>query len=170
MSAIWFQESDLDELPAVETEAELPVGRLTRLDEAVLPGSGPINARLAVDRRDDGVVLLTGSISGSLQIACQRCLEPMAVRVDDDLRLALLATEQESETVPSGYEVLIVPRRKLRLADLIEDDVLLDLPLAARHAEGQCGRLIDSLEALEQQSPETTTPFAGLADMMRGRQ
>jgi uncharacterized protein len=89
------------------------------------------------DPRGGMSVLLT--ISGEVELTCQRCLNGVqhAVRIEHALLLARHETELERlDALPDSDAILV--GETLNLVDLIEDEVLLSLPLAAMHAEGEC--------------------------------
>ncbi|MBT8136650.1 MAG: DUF177 domain-containing protein [Gammaproteobacteria bacterium] len=169
MSALWFEKLPLATLAgdASAGSVELPLAALPRLAEAVLPDTGPVTVSCQLS--GDQPLLLDARVNGRVRVACQRCLEPLQIEVDDELHLALSTVDIDSEQLPAGYELLVVPDGELRLADLMEDEVLLELPLAPRHPAGECGALTGDLEQLEKPAAETTTPFSGLADMLRDR-
>jgi len=65
---------------------------------------------------------------------CQRCLLPVEVEVQVDRAFRFVATEALAEAQDDGCEEdLLVLSRSFDLAALIEDEVLLALPLIARH-------------------------------------
>ena len=70
--------------------------------------------------------------SGNVALACQRCLQPLdvAIAVDADLELAesLAAAEGANDEVDR-----VVASRSMGVAALIEDEVLLALPMVALH-------------------------------------
>jgi len=78
-------------------------------------------------------------ISGEVMLTCQRCLDDMRypVRIDRTLNLARNESELERlDALPDGEAILVA--EVMDLVDLVEDEVLLSLPLAAMHAEGEC--------------------------------
>ncbi len=78
-------------------------------------------------------------IRGEVQLVCQRCLGAMMhpVRIERTLYLARNETELERlDALPDGDAILA--GEALDLVGLVEDEVLLSLPLAAMHAEGEC--------------------------------
>ena len=90
-----------------------------------------------VDQR--GSLSLHVSISGEVGLTCQRCLGDMrqAIEIERVLHLARNETELERlDALPDGDAILV--GETLSLVDLVEDEVLLSLPLAAMHAEGEC--------------------------------
>jgi uncharacterized protein len=93
-----------------------------------------------VGRADQrGSLTLHVSISGEVGLTCQRCLGSMPYTVEVERTLYLARNEAELERLDALPDSdAIQPGEALSLVDLVEDEVLLSLPLAAMHAEGEC--------------------------------
>ncbi|MBT8130648.1 MAG: DUF177 domain-containing protein [Gammaproteobacteria bacterium] len=169
MSAIWLEKLSLDRLAAgkVEIDTEIPVTALPRLESAVLPGTSDVAIKMTLQESAKGIVLVDGRIRLELKLACQRCLDAMSVPVDNTVRLALLQREEQEAFLPAGYESLLIVGNEVRVADLVEDEILLELPIAPRHRVQDCGPLNESVQSLKKTTTETNSPFAGLADILR---
>jgi uncharacterized protein len=94
-----------------------------------------------VEGRTDqrGGLSLQLMIRGAVELTCQRCLGGLqhAVEIERMLHLARNETELERlDALPDSDAILV--GETLNLIDLVEDEVLLSLPLAAMHAEGEC--------------------------------
>lgn len=70
----------------------------------------------------------------ALSLECQRCLQPLPVTVDVDRHLRFVPDEEEAAALDLQQEedVLELPR-SLDLRQLVEDELLLSLPLVPRH-------------------------------------
>lgn len=104
----------------------------------------------------------------SLQLVCQRCLQPCAEPVEVQRRFLFVADEATAERLDEELddEVLVLSR-DLDLHDLLEDELLLDLPLVPRHA--QCPQpLVAPAEAGTDADAAPTNPFAVLAGLKAG--
>jgi uncharacterized protein len=90
-----------------------------------------------VDQR--GSLSLQLAASGEVQLTCQRCLGSMSYKVDVERTLYLARNEAEMERLDALPDSdAIQAGEALSLVDLVEDEVLLSLPLATMHAEGEC--------------------------------
>ena len=90
-----------------------------------------------VDQR--GSLSLHVSISGAVGLTCQRCLGSMPYTVEVERTLYLARNEAELERLDALPDSdAIQAGERLSLVDLVEDEVLLSLPLAPMHAEGEC--------------------------------
>lgn len=99
-------------------------------------------------------------------LTCQRCLRPVEEQVDIDRWIRFVDTEAEAAEldVDSDDDVLALPRH-LDARELIEDELLLALPLVPRHAA--CPEPlahVDDEPAVEEARPN---PFAKLAALKR---
>ena len=117
----------------------------TRSDVAAFPRlaheftQGTLFCRVVgrVDQR--GSLSLRLTVSGEVGLTCQRCLGSMPYRVGVERTLYLARNEAELERLDALPDSdAIQPGETLSLVELIEDEVLLSLPLATMHAEGEC--------------------------------
>lgn len=73
-----------------------------------------------------------------MEMQCQRCLKPVGVAVKSDRLLYLAASEADAdrlETALADEDVeVIVAGQNLDLAGVVEDEVLLSLPIVPMHA------------------------------------
>lgn len=96
-----------------------------------------------------------------LMLQCQRCLEPVACQVTVDRRLRFVDGEDEAERLDADSEddVLALPRR-LDLRELVEDELLMALPIIPRHED--CALPASGAAAAEETTEQTPHPFAAL--------
>ncbi len=100
---------------------------------------GGLFCRVTGEASDSGTLALRIEIRGDVTLTCQRCLGELPYAVDIGHALHLARGEHELERLDEtpGCEAILLPA-KLDLLALIEDEVLLSLPMAAMHAEGEC--------------------------------
>jgi uncharacterized protein len=79
-------------------------------------------------------------------------------------QVVLVGSEAEAATVPAELETALAPDGRLKLADLVEEELLLALPAAPRHAAGQCPAARQ--ETRESATPGVQRPFAGLGELL----
>ncbi len=145
------------------------IADLPRLAAAVSDAEGEIKLQLVFDRRDERRASVTGFVQADLILECQRCLSPMPVSVESQLNIALVRSAEEAERLPEHYDPLLVDEPRIRLLDIVEDELLLSLPQVARHKEGECCADLNQ-EAAEPvagfaASDERPNPFAVLAEL-----
>lgn len=98
-----------------------------------------IEADLLLHRDAEAKDWLQGSVHAQLRLQCERCQEWMEWPVDADISLCLVANEALAAELAEDVEYVIAGD-SLGLYDLIEDEIILALPLVARHPQGtECG-------------------------------
>ena len=93
---------------------------------------------------DQAALVLT--LIGNLNLKCQRCLTAMPYEVDIKSKFVVMpdiqATSPLDEDGYEGDDVEYLPAdAQMQVLDLIEDELLLNLPTSPKHAEGQCSEL-----------------------------
>ena len=102
---------------------------------------------------------------------CQRCLQPVALDLDVARGLRFVADEATAEALDAESEddVLATPRW-LDLHELIEDELLLALPIVPMHDPCPVSLPMSVGDLGEDaQAGEAPKPFAVLAGLKRGR-
>jgi uncharacterized protein len=89
-------------------------------------------------------------IRTALHLECQRCLEGFLQKIDISAQFVLLESHQEVEDFPIDNfdEDALLQSDAFDLMELIEDEVLLALPLVPKHPQGECALLKSSTGAL----------------------
>ena len=150
-----------------ELRGSLPVAALKRLEDVLSDSEGTLEFVLHGSRDDRNRPQLHVEVTGRLHLQCQRCLGLLEydVAVDNTLLVLPRGVEPEDIDDPEAPDA-IEASPELDVPGLIEDEVLLSLPLAPRHAEGSCqSRLRSRLEGAE-----PPKPFAELAALRRPRE
>lgn len=100
-------------------------------------------------------------------MVCQRCLGPLDVPLEVERSFRFVADEATAEALDEDVEEdLLALSREFDLRELIEDELLMSLPVVPRH--GECPEhvpmeVVD--EAFEAASAEKPNPFAALASL-----
>jgi uncharacterized protein len=146
-----------------KVELAVPVAKLERISEYLASPEGMATGSVAFSR-EEGRIVAEVELAATLVVRCQRCLKPMHLPIECRSRVALLASEEEASGVPPELETALAPDGRLRPADLVEEELLLALPVAPRHP-GNCPG--EGREAAQQSIAQTTQrPFAGLGDLL----
>ena len=134
-----------------------------RLREELYGSDGTLHYALQGLAQEQGRPALRLSVEGTLQLTCQRCLGPLDFALRSDALLLLYGDEAELAALvldPEGPES-IVAEREMPVLDLVEDEVLLAIPIAPRHE--QCRSREGDAPVAQQR------PFAGLRALMGGK-
>lgn len=145
-------------------EGGWPLARFERLREIINDSSGEVTARLRFGT-SAGTRCLDGSIKAELELRCERCLEPVKKHIETGFRFGLVTSEDEAELLPKEFEPLIITGSEQSLIDLVEDELLLSLPIVARHEE-ECSEILQKHKNDGAAQQHTHRPFAALKDLM----
>ncbi len=119
-----------------------PGHSLTRLAELQVPpqdlGRADVAWQASGERRTvpagEAEVWLHLQAQAPVWLSCQRCLQPMAITLDLDRRLRFVHGESQAEALDADSEDdVLALSRSLDLRELVEDELLLSLPLVPRH-------------------------------------
>ncbi len=116
-------------------QGELPVARLARVLDLLTDPAGKISYRIdgQVGSRNEAQLVLR--LDGVLSLRCQRCLEGIdyPVRVRSLLEFVKDEEELTQEDIEDDSKDFLVAQKELDVVELIEDEIILDLPPAPRH-------------------------------------
>ena len=123
-----------------------------------------ITAALA---RSSNVLSLNFDLTGSVWLTCQRCLQPVNVELTGAHNIALLEDEGQIGLLDEEDDHLLLEEvafkdghdTYLPLERLIEDEILLKIPLSPKHDD--CEMEVEQVGEIEEFEEES--PFAALA-------
>ena len=110
--------------------------RVAAAAPAVVGESGECRYRLAIAVDSARRLTLDGEVEATLPLTCQRCLQPMAWPVAAAVGVTVVETEQAFDRLEATREPLLLMGGRQRLSDVIEEELLLAMPLAPMHADG----------------------------------
>lgn len=133
---------------------------LPRLQSILVETDGHLEYDLRGALDGHGRRALRLRLHGVLKFDCQRCLDTMEFPVDLDAVLVLAASEAEIDADASDPTApdRILASREMAIGALIEDELLLSIPFAPRHARCTAGR--------DAGGAQRDSPFANLSAML----
>ena len=96
--------------------------------------------------------MITGSVSATVEVVCQRCLEPLSLELADTIQLALVESESESQSdsLEAAWDPWVVDGPKISIASLLEEQLMLCMPLVSYHRDERC---VKALEYQQRKEP-----------------
>lgn len=117
---------------------DLALSQLPRLAVQLADTEGALQVDLTAEK-DRAGSWLRGTITGDLQLVCQRGLHPMPWTCELKPELRLVHSEADEEKYLKDSEPYLIQDDVLPLRDLVEDEVLLALPMLPRCEDPDCG-------------------------------
>jgi uncharacterized protein len=113
-------------------KGQIPLNSLDRLAEMLFSDTGAIAVKLFFGR-EGSLAKVEGQIETVLELKCQNCLQAVEWRVNNAVKLGIVTSIDQANRLPEDYEPLLVEEGKIPLKDIIEDELLLTLPIFPRH-------------------------------------
>jgi uncharacterized protein len=136
--------------------AELP-----RLSEALASNKGEAKFELEFKVDEEGFVVIEVKAQASLPLTCQRCLEPCLYTVQLHSELSPISDDSLAKKLPSRYEAWPLSEDlTLSPKEILEEELLLSLPIVPMHAIEDCSAEIKVLDDSENEQEQAThKPF-----------
>jgi uncharacterized protein len=91
-------------------------------------------------------------------------------QVSCDVSLQVVSDESKLGRLPEGEDAIVAPDKIISIAELVEDELILAMPMIPRHEEGRCletdyqqqGIVLQEVKEV-QETQTTYRPFADLA-------
>lgn len=146
----------------VRLRGDLPLADMQRLMQTGAEGQGSVAIDLRFGRDAEGHRRLTGHIDAVLSLPCQRCLQGLCLTLALAPDLVLITAGTREDAVPEGADTLTVDA-PVSLSQVVEDELILALPMMPMHPEGACEPAAMKDRAVESRP----NPFAALAKLKR---
>lgn len=158
-------------------DGQWPLAELTRLAAAAHPDAPPgsgeavlwsARAERRVGTAEGARCWLHLRAHGRLDLVCQRCLGAVPTVLDAQRSFLFIHGETQAAALDAEIEDdVLALTRSLDLRELIEDELLLSMPLVPRHEV--CPEPLTNPAADEGAPDERPNPFAALRGLRRGR-
>ncbi len=149
-------------------EGSIPVAQLARLCGALAGSEGAVSFRLDFGRDELGTDYVDVHAQAPLTMICQRSLEPFVLPVTVDNRLGLIRRERDEAGLPPGCEPLLVAEDgRLNPADVIEDELLLALPLVPVNPASSLPAEVAEAAGQGDEAERENNPFAVLRELKK---
>jgi uncharacterized protein len=143
-------------------QGTLPVSGFERMQDLLVDTTGDLDFVLQGYKTEHGKYMLHLAVSGALLLACQRCLLSIPLELDVDSLLELIPEggDMSQDELEDDTRDFLPVAGELNVVELVEDEILLNLPFAPMHQN--CG--LPGADGVG----ERINPFAALAGL-KGR-
>ena len=159
-------------LQELEINGSVELASLPRIREAAASDEidVQISLKFVVDR--SGRKQIEGSLAAKLEMTCQRCLQAAPLELQESIKLALLVSEDQINGLDPEWDPWITTEPKLELADLVEEQLMLALPIVHMHEDINCIEDLDYRAETDGDLPEsaeneTDNPFSILKQLKK---
>jgi uncharacterized protein len=146
-------------------QGRLPLAAMARLRDSLADRKGEVAYDIEFGKDEIGVAHLRVRADATLPLTCQRTLEVFGLPVHVDAKLGLITREEEEAALPSNYEPLLTADGQISIADVIEDELILALPVVPLKPGVEDAPARVWRDAEESQEEPQRNPFAALKKM-----
>ncbi|MPY26294.1 23S rRNA accumulation protein YceD [Shewanella psychropiezotolerans] len=146
-------------------EGLIPGKQLKRLNELSAGDCSDVTVSLQCGEDLQGIVYLNGKAVTELTLICQRCMTLFTTEVTVDFSFSPCGNEAEIDELPDAYDPIESNEiGEVRLHQLIEDELIVAMPLIPMHVSESCGQgdqdiVVGEIEPSQEERPN---PFAVL--------
>jgi uncharacterized protein len=128
---------------------------------AVDSATGDVEVELHFAINERNVPCVRGHIRTEVGLRCQRCMQDMSWPIDNQFELLMVESEAEAEQLGEECDVLLLDEQLQSISELVEDEILLSLPIVPKHEVGTiCADSVNSGNEAVEEIAEQAMPSA----------
>lgn len=154
-------------------EGYIVLAQLKRLCEGLDSDLGDVDVVIETGFDPQRLCYIKGQANVEVSMTCQRCNETMSIELSAEFAYTPVASdfeEDEERPLPERYEpVFINEVGEVSVHDMVEDELILDIPLIAKHDEQDCSASGSNMTwgKIEEVVEKKPNPFAVLKQLKR---
>ena len=153
---------------AATLQGELPLAQLSRLCDPLADDAGNVSATFRFERDERNAVVIHSLLEVEVKMVCQRCLDLVSLPIRSECDYAVVKEGANTQAVPKDYDVLELGEDPLDLLALVEEELLLALPIVPVHDPKDCQQPAGANEPEPSEDEVTrSNPFSVLAQLKR---
>ena len=121
-----------------EINSQFGVNAMSRLTSLLANDKGVVSTELNFYIDDDRKRRIDGQVKAEVNVVCQRCLEPVLVEIESSFNLAVVWTDEEAKQLNKTLDPLIVGEELSDLTEIVEEELILCLPIVSYHDNENC--------------------------------
>lgn len=152
----------------VEISGDVSLEALERLQlllasrDSVDKGNGKssksqISANLIFGIDEQGIRNVTGLVNANLEMVCQRCLDAATQVLAVSINLGIVWSDEQAANLSKAWDPWILDEGQTDIYQMIEDELILGLPIVAYHSEECVAHSLYSTDTDIDDSGENTT-------------
>ena len=146
----------------------IPVHDLPRIMEVAPKSDSEFHVSMTFSMSSLQFPMVKGTIDGEIVQLCQRCMSNASIPVHSQFQLILVTPDLVERASEEGHEIFEYTGQFIGTAELIEDEIILSMPIVAKHADvDDCETTVKQWmhEFDEVPADKKENPFAKLKDL-----
>ena len=125
---------------------------------------GEVRFSLTFSRDDQSRTLIIGEASTAIKLECQVCLNEFLEEISCEIDTVVVDALDELFQLDQGRAAFVASGRLISLQDILEDELIVSVPMVPKHRAG-CGRYAP--EVFENTEPKDRLAMTGFEDTHR---
>jgi uncharacterized protein len=153
-------------------EGIVSLAGMKRLGSLINSHEGEVVVLLQFSIDEQRLPYVKGHLETMLALQCQRCLEPFNYKIVSDFVLGIVRSLDAVNSMPGSYEPVLIEDGELAIRTMIEDELILNLPIIPKH-ESNCTSHLDLLVEVgkeKQEEGSKQNPFHVLESLKHKQQ
>ncbi len=122
-----------------ELQGLLELSKMPRLAPLLNHTVGQVRVDLQFGRDQQQCCWVRGKIAAEVELPCQRCEKGVVIHLEAHPVLSPVMSDSAAAKLSSEYEPLMLDEdHMVALIDLVEEELILVLPMFAKHPIGEC--------------------------------
>lgn len=150
----------------------LSLASLKNLSAMLTDTEGAVQAVLSFRFDQDRRRRIDGELWATVNVQCQRCLEPVQISLGEQFELAVVSTEAMAKDLPASLDPWLSDQETLSPADIVEEQLILCMPIVSTHKQCDAAIVQDVLEkgvgiehSDQAEEKQASSPFSVLATL-----
>ena len=148
----------------------VPGKSLARLQELLAEPCPDVDVSLSFDADEQGMKRIQGEAQVTVVAGCERCGDAMTVPLSCSFIYAPVTKRQKATDMPEEYEpVELDELGEVNLHALVEDELILAMPVVVKHDERECRVDSNAMQwgEIDESPAAKANPFAVLQELKR---
>lgn len=139
---------------------QISLGQMSRFTALLLSDRGEASIELQFGMGKGRTTRIDGEVSADVKVTCQYCLEAMEIPVAATINLLIVDSTEALLALPQGQDGLVCQTEQLDLVEVVEDELIVGLPMVTRHEKGECLNISEYQD--DSRQGDTWRPFEAL--------
>lgn len=114
---------------------QLPLSLCPRIQEMAEQQNQYVSAVFEFAQNKDRIYVIHGKLNTVVTVVCQRCNQLMQEPLEIECTLSPVTSDERAKTLPGSIDPVLMEADQIDLHALIEDEVLLALPMVPKHEQ-----------------------------------
>ena len=149
-----------------QLNANIDTKLLTRIVDATECADVPVEVQLEFRRDEENNRTVIGNCRTHVIMVCQRCLGTVGFDISSQFNIGLVFSDEQAKHLPKRLEPVEMDENgQLDLWEVVEDEILLNLPEFPMHPEGECRMYKSESDNEPEADVKKENPFDVLAKL-----